>query len=353
MLYICLTFDYELFLGKNNFTEKEILFAPTARLAQMLSEENVSATFFADICSAIQYQKMGLKEYTEDFQRQLQELYAEGHDVQLHIHPHWLKSSYVDGEWRFDYKNYRIHSFGFENGEKDSAYEIIQMGTERLINMLNQVDNQYQCIAYRAGGFALQPHEKLIHALFDAGIRVDSSVAPHLSSDSSTNYYNYERKHIQGNWWVSAAHEWWEDVPQDHKALYEIPIATENKNPFAFGLRRTFQPDTIKISLGQKKGSYVNSEEEKARRINIWNYLSGYNAISLDAYQADFLYRQVLRYYRDKECGKKDVYAAVIGHPKLVTDTYVQNAKKFIELIKGNEDIKLMSIIDIYRKKIS
>lgn len=354
MLYICLTFDYELFLGKNNFTEKEILFDPTAKLAKMLSQENVPATFFADICSAIQYQKVGLKEYTGDFERQLQELYAEGHDVQLHIHPHWLKSSYADGTWRFDYKSYRIHSFGFDREkENNNVYDVLQMGIERLNAILNRVDDKYQCIAYRAGGFALQPHKELVEALYDSGIKVDSSIAPHLSSESKTNFYNYEEKNMQANWWISPDHEWWENASQDPKALYEIPIATENKNPLLFGLRRALKPDTIKLSLGQKKGSYVNSEEGRSGRTNIWKYLSGYNAISLDAYQADFLYRQILRYYREHECGKKDVYAAVIGHPKLVTDIYVQNAKKFIELIKGNNDIKLMSIIDIYRKKIS
>lgn len=350
MLYICLTFDYELFLGKNNYTEKEILFNPTAKLAEMLSKEAVSATFFADICSIIQYQKMGMKGYVADFERQLQELYAGGHDVQLHIHPHWLRASYIAGEWKYDYKNYRIHSFGFGRGEKDNAYDILRAGTERLNTILSQVDSKYQCIAYRAGGFALQPHAELVAALFDNGIRVDSSIAPHLSSDSKTNFYHYESKYVQGNWWLSANREWWEDVPQDPKALYEIPIATENKNPFTFGLRRVFKPDMIKLSPGEMKGSYVNLESGKSGRINIWKYLSGYNAISLDAYKAGFLYEQILRYYKENQCEKKDVFAAVIGHPKLVTDVYVQNARKLIELIKGNNSIKIMSIYDIYQK---
>lgn len=353
MLYLCLTFDYELFLGKNYLTEKEILFEPTAKLAGMMSAESVSATFFADICSVIQYQKMGIKEYVTEFEKQLQELYSSGHDVQLHIHPHWLKSVYADGEWKFDYKSYRIHSFGFKPGEEDNACDILQAGIERLDILLNQVDNKYQCIAYRAGGFALQPHKELVNALFDSGIRVDSSIAPHLSSDSKTNFYNYESKCIHGNWWVSSAHEWWEDAPQDNKALYEIPIATENKNPFIFGLRRAFKPDMIKLSLGQMKGSYVNLEDGKSRRINILKYLSGYNAISLDAYQAGFLYEQILRYYKKHECEKKDIFAAVIGHPKLVTDAYVQNVRNFIELIMANSNIKILSINDIYKNYLN
>lgn len=352
MLYLSLTFDYELFLGKNSATEKDILFEPTAQLAKMLSEENVSATFFADICSAIQYRKMGIEEYAAEFEKQLQELYASGQDVQLHIHPHWLKSVYAEGDWKFDYASYRIHSFGFERRKANNAYDVLQTGTERLNTILREVDNNYQCIAYRAGGFALQPHKELVEALYDSGIRVDSSVAPHLSSDSKMNFYNYENKHIQGNWWISPDHEWWEDMPQKPKAIYEIPIATENKNPVLFALRRTLKPETIKLPRQQMKGTYVNTEEGKSKQINIWKYLSGYTAISLDAYQAGFLYEQILRYYKKHECGKKDVFAAVIGHPKLVTDAYVQNAKKLIEMTRMNGNIKIMSIHDIYQQAI-
>lgn len=351
MLYLCLSFDYELFLGKNYSTEEEILFEPTSKLAGMMSAESVSATFFADICSVIQYDKMGIKEYVKKFEKQLQELYGSGHDVQLHIHPHWLKSHYEEGEWKYNYEYYRIHSLGFDRRKENNAYDVLQKGIERLSNMLIQVDSDYLCIAYRAGGFALQPHKYLVEALYDTGIRVDSSIAPYLLSESNINSYNYKDCHIQDNWWVSPEYEWWEDRPNDHKALYEIPIATENKNPFIFGIRKVFQPDKIKLSLGQKKGTYVNSVDKKSSRINIWEYLSGYTAISLDAYQAPFLYEQILRFYRKHECEKKDVFAAVIGHPKLVTDAYVQNVKKFIRLIKGNNNIKLMNISEMYRKK--
>ena len=51
MLNICITFDYELFLGKNNAPYKEILFTPTDNLIRTLSEKGVSGTFFADVCS--------------------------------------------------------------------------------------------------------------------------------------------------------------------------------------------------------------------------------------------------------------------------------------------------------------
>ena len=44
MLNVCITFDYELFLGKNNASYQEILFQPTDRLIELLSRKGVSGT---------------------------------------------------------------------------------------------------------------------------------------------------------------------------------------------------------------------------------------------------------------------------------------------------------------------
>ena len=67
MLNVCITFDYELFLGKNNAPYKEILFAPTDNLIRTLSEKGVSGTFFADVCSVDAHHRLGNEKYCEDF----------------------------------------------------------------------------------------------------------------------------------------------------------------------------------------------------------------------------------------------------------------------------------------------
>ena len=59
MLKICLSFDYELFLGENDASYEDILFSPTRDLQYMLNEEGVYGTFFADVCSAIVHSHYG------------------------------------------------------------------------------------------------------------------------------------------------------------------------------------------------------------------------------------------------------------------------------------------------------
>ena len=98
MLNICITFDYELFLGKNNAPYKEILFAPTDNLIRTLSEKGVSGTFFADVCSVDAHHRLGNEKYCEDFTLQLQRMVLNNQDVQLHLHPSWLYAEKKDGQ---------------------------------------------------------------------------------------------------------------------------------------------------------------------------------------------------------------------------------------------------------------
>ena len=119
---LILTFDYELFLGDNYTSYDIILFRKTEQICEMLKKYEIKCTFFADVYSAIQHKKYGLFDYSEAFEKQIQWLVKEGHDVQLHIHPHWIMSKYVDGKWIHKKEFYRLSSF--ENGITDDFGEL-------------------------------------------------------------------------------------------------------------------------------------------------------------------------------------------------------------------------------------
>lgn len=348
MLHVCITFDYELFFGKNYGTDQEVLFDPTAMLVDMLAREKVSATFFADTCSVARCSQLGRNEYVKDFTAQISDMYAKGQDVQLHIHPHWLNSWYQDGEWVFDSSSYRLQSFGFDKSKPVNAYSIIQEGKDYLESTLRKIDPAYQCIAYRAGGFALQPHQELVKALKENGIRVDSSAAPMLAA-GGTNSYDFTQAPRQVNWHISPQGQWWENRPQDQDALFEIPVATENKNPISFLMRRVFAPKTIKLSLGPKRGSYINMDTDApAKKVSVTEYISCYNALSMDAYQAEYLYRQLNRFIKKHRWSNQDYAIALIGHPKLVTKEYVDNLCRLIHLIQNDKNMQLQNVIQAY-----
>lgn len=350
MLTICFTFDYELFFGENYYSEDKVLFEPTEKLMSVLNKNKVSGTFFADVCSIPANKKIGNKHYTDSFTEQIKKLSQNGQDVQLHIHPHWLTSRQIDGKWEFDSSHYMIHSFGFDSNNSNSVQNIVHNGIEYLNNTIDEVKPNYKCIAYRAGGFCIQPHKELVELLYDAGIRVDSSIAPYLTSGSKINYYDYRNRSVKGNWWLSSNSEWWEDGKEGQKKLMEIPIATIDKNPIYFGFRRLINKSAIKLDLGEKRGSYLQLPVDSKPKFSLNEYLGGYNSISLDAYKANFLYEKIRRLSKKYNATKDDVMVAVIGHPKLITDTYLDNLSQFINILRNDKNIRIMNISEAYKE---
>lgn len=350
---IALSFDYELFFGENRGTYSSVLFDPTKLLIDTLYECGVSATFFADTCSLQQAGKYMQSEYIDGFKDQLLYMLDKKQDVQLHIHSHWLNSKFDGEKWHFDNGSYRIHSYGFKDG-KGEAEKIIADGVHCLMDIIRPSYPDYECIAFRAGGFCLQPHNELIKALFNNGIRIDSSVAPHLKSDDSAHAYDYIRKNLKTNWYMSSEGQWWENKKNDKYRLFEVPVATTNKNPVSFALRRVFKPETIKLNLEEMRGTYINSSSsnQSIKGINkIWNYISGYNAISMDAYRAEYIIDQIDRLIKGLDSHKNNNYVAVIGHPKLVTNNYIENLRRLIELIRRDSRIELICISDICNRE--
>lgn len=355
MLRVCLTFDYELFFGENYFSNSEILFSPTKELIDGIYEKGVSATFFVDVCSIFQHDKYNKDEYISNFTEQIKYMTKYNQDVQLHIHSHWLNSIYINEKWDFDLEHYRIHSYGFENEDSPNVSTIIRNGVKYLTETLTSIDPFYKCIAYRAGGFCLQPHNQLIKVLYKNGIRVDSSITPHLSHFSAINWYNYQHDIPKENWYIGTDFEWWEDAKISENSLYEIPIATSNKNPFLFCIKRLLTPEKIKFNLGIKKGTYIGISQKQnfIQKIKaIYNYIAGYTTISMDGNQAEFIYKMLYRFYRKHNCDKVDYTIALIGHPKLSSPMYVKNIKYLIDLINNSKEmnIEIISIFEEYNR---
>ena len=348
MLNICLTYDYEIFFGKNNASVQEILFNPTETLLEVLEETGVRGTFFADVCSVTQNKRYKCYDYVEGFEKQLKNIADKGHDVQLHIHPHWLNSVYSDGEWFFDKDTYCIHSLGFDRNKKDNVHQIISDGKKYLESLLADVMG-YECIAYRAGGFVIQPHDKLVKELIGAGIKIDSSIAPMLSVRTNTHKYDFRHKLPNVNWRVSHELPWYEDAVEG--GLYEIPIATERKRILSYVLRRIYDSKKIKLDLGTPKGSYIGEDAKQTsicKLISMVKYIIGYNALSLDAYSYVFLYELLDRYYRRHRCDKINGSVALIGHPKLINREYLENMKKLIDMIKTDGRYQFATITEAY-----
>ena len=216
MRKILITLDYELFFGKSGTIEKSII-EPTEKLLSILDRFNIKASFFVDSGYILK-----LKEYMQNFEmlkkdydlisRQIQKLSKEGHDIQLHIHPHWEDSIYNGKEWVFDTSRYKLSDF------TEIAIDGI---VRRYSQILEELTNQKPTV-FRAGGWCIQPFEKLADSLYNYGIRIDSSIYPNGKNKTAKKSFDFSGSPDKNNWMFST-----NPLIEDKNGRFlEIPISS-------------------------------------------------------------------------------------------------------------------------------
>lgn len=216
---IILTFDYELFFGNKSGTPERCLLEPTDKLLATFNKYSLKGTFFIDV---LYYMRLLESQVTigmaQKIKEQLQAIVAQGSRIELHLHPHWLDAEYVEGEWMFpSYKKYRLQSL-----TEEEISRLFSTGTQILEEIARQVIPEYKVMAFRAGGFCIQPFSMLRQGFQDNGIVVDSSVAPQLFEDASARKYDF-RKVPDFSWYAFSENPTEKNI-SGH--FIEVPITT-------------------------------------------------------------------------------------------------------------------------------
>ena len=180
VIYILYSADYELYLGGNNLPEEEVLIHPTEALLAVCEQLGIPLTLFCDVACLWRYRTLGRDRFPDLAEGQLQDAVARGHDVQTHLHPHWLTARFTDGQYHFDPAHYLLGTLSQDPA--DCLLRIRQLlarARDMLTTLLRPHAPKYRCLAFRAGGYGLQPGEGMIlQALLETGYRIDSSIIP-------------------------------------------------------------------------------------------------------------------------------------------------------------------------------
>ena len=188
---IILSYDYELFFGDRSGTVLKSLIEPTNQLLDAMDRVGFKGNFFID-WQMIKYLSL---EEDERCQRdhaaivnQLKDMVRRGHRIELHIHPHWVDAKYNgDGTWNFDeFRHYSLNSFS-----KDEITEMFVEGTNLLESIAREVVPDYKIIAFRAGGWAVQPFDMLKEGFIKAGIKIDSSPCKGFCAKHIYSFYDF------------------------------------------------------------------------------------------------------------------------------------------------------------------
>ena len=230
MIDLILSLDYEIFGNGAGDVMRDII-KPTNHLLDICDSHRAKLTIMFEAAEYWAFKQMEDKlnlgySPTKAMEEQIQEALRRGHDVQLHLHPQWIGAELDKCLWRVRIDQWCIadlpHGLG-DNGDEYSIMGALSKGKHTLESILCPVKPTYECIAFRAGGFHIQPSCHVIHAMKAIGLLIDSSVvkglyvqSPRWHCDFRTALSNY------GYWWTTA-----DDVCQsgpEREQILELPI---------------------------------------------------------------------------------------------------------------------------------
>ena len=329
-----LTFDYELPLGGLTKSFDHSLFEPAQRLLDWAGKNEVPIVLFADILSYIRFKQKGIQSYVNAFERQLQNALKAGHDVQLHLHPHWLESE-VEENIFYPAPKFRLADFD-TTGNGSEIRAIIKKGIESLQEICREVKPDYQCVAYRGEGYNLEPRAvEILGGLFEQGIRFDSTVVPGYFFVSRENKVDFRKVPQKPNWFLPQNGDLEKEAGE---GLLEVPVPSIPKGifevPTAFKLKRY---DNRKP---EARGPMIHTSDKLPLRDRL-KMLMANRMLTVDnyTYEPNYL-NKIFDYHVNKFSNHTEISLALIGHPKSMGDYSFYLLDTFLEHVKHNYDDK-------------
>ena len=334
-LKILLSFDHELSLGGARCYETN-LFSPTYKIISLANKLNVPITLFTDVLCAKRFKEWDEEGFFKPYVDQIINAIQHKHDVQLHLHPHWLDSDFKEGKY-IPSKNFKLSDF-YDREWPNNIPGIVKQGVDFLTELCENQDSDYMCIAYRAGGYNLSPRTKeILSSLYENGIMIESSVTKGFYFRSGVSEINFRKMPKKANWFIS------KNGPIEREAnsgLFEVPIAgrprgCRNNLPFlvkrVLNKKRAYQSGGLGIHEGN------TSLIEKLSRLfpkSTW-------ALSFDNYTdsvEDLM--KIIRYYVKQHQEDNEIICSAISHPKSIGEYNLLLMEGFIREMKkdfGNE----------------
>jgi len=233
---IILTADYEIH-GNGQGKFEDFCYRPTEMMLNIANRFNVKITLMVEMehYFAMKKHPKVFKNELFLFEKQLNRAIAEGHDIQLHLHPQWLNATYDDGIWKFPYTAKEI---ALLCNDYEAAYSRIKEAKNWLENNLKIIDRNYECIGFRAGYFQMQPSFNIARALVDNGIICDTSVAKGMyRNNESVGKIDY--RSVYSEYYPYRASFDDVSVLDKSSALMEMPIFTLRYNKIIRKLKKT------------------------------------------------------------------------------------------------------------------
>lgn len=330
-LLLFLTFDHELPLGGVKTSWDDALFKPTNELFAVASELEVPVTLFTDVLCGIRFREWDEEGFYKPYTAQLKKAVASGHDVQLHLHPHWLTSGF-EGKRFIPSNDYSLGDF-LNNGDGNDIDSIVRKGILFLNETLKPSFPDYLCNAFRAGGYNLgddNSRSSILKSLYNSGIRYDSSIAKGYYFSSGISVVDYTKMPEKANWFLST-----DGVLSDESksGIFEIPIASIPKSLFEVPTLFKMKKYAHRAPLGR---GYQIHEGKPASFGNKLRAFMSTRMLGFDnyTYNPEYLIR-ILDYNVRKYKNEDTVMLSIVGHPKTMGNYAWDMMRYFVKTVRS------------------
>ena len=309
-----LTLDYEVFFGRSTGTIARSVIEPTEALRAVARRHGAKLVFFVDAGFILRLRAemrsaRALAAGHDALCRQVESLAREGHEIQLHIHPHWEDSYWTGEEWHIDVSRYGLQSFS-----PAGIHDIVG----RYTAVLRELAGPAAAHAYRAGGWVLQPFDRIRNALLAHGVTIDSTVYAGGLSTSRVQPYDFRDAPAKSRWRFDTDPL----VEAPHGPFVEVPIASRTLSPAFF-----WRFAAVKRLGGARHRAFGDGAALAMEGGDLRRKLTrpSVSVVSIDGYKASFL-AEAARDWR--AAGHQDF--VVIGHPKALTPYSLGRLDEFL-----------------------
>jgi hypothetical protein len=308
---LVLSQDYELFF-KDSGTIENCLIEPSERLLKFSRDRGLAITFFVDAGMLRCFDRhasssTAIRRAAASVRENLSRISGEGHEIGLHIHPHWEDTRWVDGRWRFANTRYQLRDF--------SDAEIADIFDQyfRVLQDLSLTPVR----SYRAGGFCIEPFERLSAAMKAHGITIESSIIPGAKLVDADKGFDFSSLPDRA-WWYFAKTPL---RPEKAGAFIEIPVTpcTVPRSYYWRQLVRRLFGSAGSSKSGDGTARSIGKIEAVRRLIGA----SRTSELSIDGPKAPML-------LNDRTLRQSRPYWHLMGHPKLLAEHSLPDLQRFM-----------------------
>jgi len=300
---------------------------PTDRLLELVERFQAPMTFFVDAgylwkIAELSHKHPELHDAHQRIEKQLKSIEKSGSDIQLHIHPHWELTEYTAGKWQIPQsEGYRLAEFS-----REEACEIFMKYKNHLDALLNR-----KTIAYRAGGWCIQPFEHIKSVFDKSGLIYDSSVVPGMVFNGGVYSLDFSSAPHDLDFWSFDSNPCQNEI---NGKFIEVPISAMRYSPLFYWELY------VRGKLNRKKHQFFGDGNFIPQPGRKWQTLtkSQWNHASCDGFYASKMSRITQQF---KKNGRK--HLMFIGHPKGMTMYSFDRLSHFLEQMRNTVQFQTFS----------